>query len=61
MSDTRQSSSGPIRVGDRFRTTTGIWKVIETKPGGKVELFCESLASFQSRYTREVHEWERVS
>jgi hypothetical protein len=61
---TSQATSVPratIVKGDKFRTPTGIWEVIETKPGGKVELFNKARASFQSRYHREVRLWERAS
>lgn len=49
-----------IRVGDRFKSRAGaIWKVISTRPGGRLELFNEVGAVFQDRYHREVIKWER--
>ena len=51
----------PIRVGDRFRTKSGaVLEVIETRPGGHVELFERERTRFHSRYTREMQDWERV-
>lgn len=61
MSTTEENTKSPVRVGDRFRTPTGEWKVIETKPGGRVELFNKATSCFQSRYAREVRIWERAS
>ena len=50
-----------ITVGDKFKSTSGhIWEVIETKPGGVVELFDKERTRFQRRYHREVKSWERV-
>lgn len=49
-----------IRVGDHFKTASGIWKVIETLPGGRLELFNKASGLFQSRYHREVSTWQRV-
>lgn len=56
----KTASRTTIVVGDKFRTPTGLWEVIETKPAGKVELFCKDRCSFQSRYHREVRTWERA-
>lgn len=57
-----QSISTPIREGDRFRMRDGSeWKVIEHRPGGKVELFNKAQARFSTRLAREVRQMERVS
>lgn len=59
---TSKTRPSPIRVGDQFRTLSGmVWKVIETKPGGKLELFNEAGCYFSTRLYRDVREWERVS
>jgi len=50
----------PIVVGNKFKTPTGIWEVIRTRPGGVVELFNRGTSCFQDRYHREVRTWERV-
>jgi hypothetical protein len=42
----------PIRVGDFFKTASGTWEVIETKPGGVVELFDEARVRFNRTYCR---------
>ena len=50
-----------ITVGDKFKSGNGdIWEVIETKPGGVVELFNKKRSRFQRRYHREVKTWRRV-
>jgi len=50
----------PIRVGDHFKSKAGIvWKVIGTRPGGRLELFNAASSVFQDRYHREVIQWER--
>lgn len=60
-SEESTASRVPIVKGDKFRTPTGVWAVIELKPGGRLELFCKARSSFQSRYHREVRTWERMS
>lgn len=60
-SHTKEQRPLPIRVGDEFRMSTGsVWKVIETRPGGKLELFNEAECRFASLYHRDVRQWERV-
>lgn len=50
-----------ITVGDKFKGANGdIWEVIETKPGGVLEMYCMNRIRFQRRYHREVKTWERV-
>lgn len=49
----------PIRVGDKFKMGGQTLEVIETKPGGKIELFDRERCRFHNRYHREVREWER--
>lgn len=51
----------PIAKGNKFKTPTGIWEVIRTRPGGVIELFNRGTSCFQDRYHREVRNWERVS
>mgnify|MGYP001579540836 CR=1 FL=1 len=51
----------PIRIGDRFKTRSGTWEVIEKYPGGRLSLFEPRLVRFQERYVREVRTWERAS
>jgi hypothetical protein len=52
----------PVRIGDVFQMENGTtWKVIETKPGGKIELFCSEQTRFLNCYHREVKTWERVT
>lgn len=60
----------PIRVGDKFRCNGKIYEVIETKPGGVVELFDALLVRFCRTYVRDIRRrmepgasprWERVS
>lgn len=52
----------PIRVGDKFKSPTCdvIWEVIETRPGGHVELFDRVRTRFCNTYHRIVKNWERV-
>ena len=53
--------SKPIRVGDKFMSENrDIWEVIETKPGGVLELYCMNRIRFQRRYHREVKTWRRI-
>jgi hypothetical protein len=49
-----------IRIGDKFKTGSGLWEVIGLKPGGKVELFDRAKARFMDSYTKNVRTWERV-
>lgn len=52
----------PIRIGDKFRMESGaVVEVIETRPGGHVELIDRDKSRFHHRYTREVREWPRVT
>ncbi len=52
----------PIRVGDHLKSKAGIiWKVIGTRPGGRLELFNKAEAVFADRYHREVIQWERLT
>ena len=49
-----------IVKGDKFKTPSGIWEVIETYPGGRLSLFNKERVRFQNRYHREVRDWDRV-
>ncbi len=50
-----------IKTGDKFKATSGIiWEVIETRPGGKVELFDRKGSRFATRLSREVRTWARA-
>lgn len=51
----------PIRVGDHFSDGKHVWKVIEVKPGGKLELFDKVRCYFQMRYHKDVMQWQRVA
>ncbi len=54
-------TSTVIRIGDKFKFNDTIYEVIDTKPGGKVELFDRLKTRFTYRYHREVKLWERIS
>ncbi len=52
----------PIRVGDKLKGPTDdvVWEVIETRPGGHVELFDRTRTRFWGTYHRVVKNWERM-
>lgn len=50
----------PIRVGDKFSDGKHVWEVIETKPGGKLELFDKKRCYFQMRYHKDLKQWQRI-
>lgn len=50
----------PIRVGDKFKGRNGVLEVIETRPGGKVDLFNRERTTFHTYATRAVREMERA-
>lgn len=49
-----------VRVGDKFLHGEDVYKVIEVKPFGKVDLFCKEKCRFLDTYTKRIREWERV-
>ena len=53
----------PVRVGDKFKSPTSdeVYEVIETRPGGHVELFDRARSRFYHNYCRVVKNWERVA
>ncbi len=55
------SEQSAIRVGDKFETASGLWEVIRTLPGGRIELFDRQKTRFLNSYHRIVKTWERVS
>lgn len=52
----------PIHVKDHLKDPTSgiVWEVIETRPGGHVELFDRTRVRFWGTYHRVVKNWERV-
>lgn len=56
-----EGKNTPIRVGDRFETASGILEVIETRPGGHVELMDREKTRFHHRYTRDMRDWKRIA
>ena len=52
----------PIRPGDKFKSPTSgeVWEVIDTLPGGKVQLLDRLNTRFFDTYHRIVKNWERI-
>jgi hypothetical protein len=49
-----------IKTGDKFIRNGVTFEVIETRPGGKVELFDRKGSRFVTRLHKEVRQWERA-
>lgn len=55
---------GPIRTGDQLKDPRGtVWAVIETRPGGHVDLFNKERSRFATHYTRQLRGggWTRIA
>jgi len=50
-----------IKTGDKFLSNGVEFEVIETRPGGKVELFDRKNTRFVTRLHKEVKLWSRVA
>ena len=50
-----------IRVGDKFTRNGVTFEVIETRPGGKVELFDRANSRFVTKLHKEVKLWDRAA
>jgi hypothetical protein len=58
--DFHMAKSTPIRIGDKFKRDGRLWEVIETKPGGRIELFDRIRCIFLGAYHRQIKDWERA-
>ena len=58
-----QVKNEPIHVNDRLRDPASgrTWMVIETRPGGHVELFDKERVRFWGTYHKIVKGWERLT
>ena len=48
-----------VSLGDKFITDSGIWEVVDLKPGGKVELMNRKACRFMSRFTYQMNGWSK--
>ena len=50
-----------IRVGDKFLNNGVTFEVIQTRPGGKVELFDRANTRFVTQLHKTVKLWDRAA